>query len=489
MARTVYSSTFRYTPLLTGGDLGANFDPNVGRGWNRSKTYFPPEAMVPALYKADGSVLRHINRFQSRDVMTTGTIAGKDREPYFNMTRLEKNLYDPRTGSGNVGLITRDLSGENWEIEFKLTMLMPEVWPAGGSGNNNRWQHTLVGGLVLFAPTSIGGYNDFFPCYRLYWIRHSHNHATKPAQQEIWGEWVTGWGDVEPDYRGVYLTGESGNLEILGTQPIGATYIIPELEEEGSAVWRLVLRKNPNGDGIIMRVFFDDYLVGRSLPTGGNIAPGDLGFGRGRLESEGWISGGAPIEDALKRTFGFCSYVNAGTNLSIVVEPTWPATYSHLLLERYRIGFDTYVIKDQNDSTKPYIFPKPELETEPLLTTVTLEDEDAGTSATELTLDVDGRYVIDERMEVTEFEYTTGHLAAIPKNSKSRGAVEFHIRIENSTDLTTFKTFISTITAPGEDGIFTYDDETWRLIGTATITGMGAENAWFVKFTAEAVYA
>lgn len=487
MARTVFSTTFNYTPMLTGGDLTAGgFNPQTGRGWNRGSSTVGV-SVVDAAYKADGSVIRQANRFQSLDTMLSGTIAGKDREPYFHNARTTRDLYDPSSGAGNVGMITRDLSSENWEIEITLTMLTPDTWPSGGAGNNDVWRHTCCGGIILFAPNSASGYNNMWPHYRIYWIRHSHNHSTKPAQQEIWCEYVAAERSCAPDDRGLLLTGESGNMEILGTQPAGATVFIPELEEEGSAQWRLVLRKNPNGDGIIMRAYFNEYLIGRSLPQGAQIAPGDLGWGRTKLESEGWMPVGASIETALERTVGLLSYQNAGIALALSVEPTWPA-FGAVVLPQYRMGFDTMLVKDINDSARPFIFPKPELETEPTLTTATLEGEDAGTSATELTLEVDGLYVLDERMEVTEHEYTTGHFATVPHNSLSRKMVQFQIKIDGSTDLTTFKTFISTITSPGEDGVFTYDGETWRLIGVADIAAAGPEGtAYLVKFTAEQV--
>lgn len=467
MTRILLSHAFNQTPGLCGGTVTPDFfNFEFGYGWTRNE--YGPRGV-----NFDGGQPYWEGRLgaawcagfpskQWQDAFDFG-MAGTDRNTSTHMALLSMPLV-----GDSFGYWTGDIESYDFFFELEVKGLTPEEWPRGGSGQHQRFRNSCAMGLVLFGPLPTDA-QIFFPCYRIYWVRFSDDHPTKPGAQEIYAEDmnVDGSGDpyIAPDIRGALITGQSGRLHVLDDSGP-----IPELGLEDQITFRVRFYRPQAFDGLGMQIFVNDVLIGASTPR----VMGEMGFKRGSMENRGWISPGEKPENALKRHFGIMGWTNCST-----------IQYRHKgyigvsgrgAKDRYQTGVDAFFIRDiAEEVQRPPIFPKPTLVTEPELATISLSGEGASDSDPELPIQPEHIWSPEERIEVEEFQYDTGHFDAVPLQSTSRPIVQFDFVIEDASALSSFKTFVSNATALGTDGRFQHAGRYWRIVGHPSVTHIGGD--------------
>lgn len=355
MVRYYQRDHLNHTPFLTGGLVDLVFPyqiihPLIGNGWARN-TRTVGSGAETAWWEGTGDRVWNMGaRRDGRVATSTFGQLGTSRvvEPHMAVTSVP--LLGP-AGTSIAGFTAAEMQATD-ELEVGATILLPEEWPA--TTTSNPFNRLILGGLVICAPNPAPNHldGDFAPCFWIYFARESS------GRQGIWIDAYLGATAVEPDSRGLRITGVRGLISefgVLGQFP---------LRNERDSVSISARFYRPPYAGLGMVLFVDGRRVNDA------IVGGDFGFSSTFLQSLGFISPGQNPLEMLERHFGFVAYSFGAENNN----PNRVYAQNRIA-ERHRVAIDFWQARNNGLDGFDPIFPEPTTEPDPDLTTVAVAGE------------------------------------------------------------------------------------------------------------------
>lgn len=479
MSKVLRSNLFNYNSWLTTPDSSptrTSLPPTRAAGWTQNSATVTGEERH--LWRCDGDRLRP---WGVREAYQQGGTYGSAGQSFVFASHVAAPWYPLRNAStpGNSIYGTSFPTTEVFSVEYSVTIRMPDEWPEDGSGGGGtgRAGNWIQAGFALFAPNNgAEPYSPTWPRYDLYFVR---NPST--GDQELWGEYVTALDAVEPDTRGLNITGISGRLLVFGAAGD------PPLRIEGDSLkLKVVLYRVPSAPDteIGMDIWVDNHKIPNAQGASHN------GFNRTTMESYGWISSSEHIYASLGRFFGFVAFLNPSRVIS--TELQIPATQTPVADSKNAQGFDTFVVRDNLRNPAGTLHPEPSLTAAVTLTTVSVSGE--GSSVGTLPVQPSGAEQFEPGRQQIEIVYDDGYAATSPRGASGRARWALVWGPMNRTDRDSLRTFADTVT--GQESVFTWthprtgESHSARFVTPPAFTeavGDGKLDIWHAEATVEEV--